>query len=226
MCPACGNYFYESSVRSYSVFGAIIYSDGTVRKQGYHTPFWLTRCPACTQYFAKDHLFSLPAPVSPDLYFGHAKHSHSFLKNPTNFGHFDSAFGEEESKMEFIEKAIEKGLYFPVTVGEKEKEKFRISLYKDLWHEYNMHREKRSNETYKKLCSDLIAIIESQTEILLNTNKLILAELYRNIGDFEKCLAILDEFKIPDTADKLIERIRAEAIKNNTLTVIIEDTTK
>ena len=221
MCPACGNYFYRSNVRSYNTFGATVFSDGYTT--GCHNPYWLTRCPKCKHFFAKEHLFEMlesdcTLPMDPHLSYWTKKK----LENNKLFGRLDGYFSEEETKADFIKKAIAQGQYFPVTVLEHEKSEHKLRLHCDLWHEYNMHRDKVSDEIYDELCRSIINMIENK-QYTVYTDKLTLAELYRNIGEFEKCLNLLDTLKRPNAADKAIDCIRAEAEKNNRLTAIVSE---
>jgi hypothetical protein len=218
MCPACGNYFYNSGVRSYTIFGSIRYSDG-VSKTNYD-PFWITQCPKCTQYVAHEHLFRLPFPVSVDLGLDEPAFKKRYtVKGDEKYGRIEF-FGYGDGRMELIEKILAQGQYFPITVSEATKKWHRCLLYRDLWHEYNMHRDKISDEVYYGACKELIGMLEGRTD---ERFRVTLAELYRNIGEFEKCLAILDCLHAEKMADT-VERIREEALKGNTLTVVVEDT--
>lgn len=219
MCPACGNYYYGSGVRSYNTFGATVFSDGYIR--ACHNPFWLTRCPKCNQYFAKEHLFELPIPIdvipeNPYLPYKAKK----LLENTEQFGRLDGYFSDEETKMDFIEKAIAQGQYYPINVHESEKAQFKLRLHKDLWHEYNMNRDKRSDEVYIKLCRDIIDMMEDKT-MLTYEDRLTLAELYRNVGEFERCLIMLDGMNRNQNTVKFIDAISAEALKKNEKTVVV-----
>jgi len=219
MCPACGNYYYGSGVRSYNTFGATVFSDGYSR--ACHNPFWLTRCPKCKQYFAKKHLFELPIPI--DVFPENPRLSYrvkKLLENDKLFGRLDGCLSDGETKMDFIEKAIKQGQYYPINVHESEKAQFKLRLHKDLWHEYNMDLDKRSDEAYLKLCNDIIDILESKL-FLDFVDRLTLAELYRNIGEFEKCLLLLDGMKRNNSTEKFIDAISAEALKKNEKTAVV-----
>lgn len=219
MCPACGNYYYGSGVCSYNTFGATVFSDGYL--QGCYSPYWLTRCPKCKQIFAKEHLFDLPEnitvfPPSPYL----SPRTKRKLENDELFGRVDDYLEKDETKLEFIEKAIEQGLYFPVTVSESRKKELKTHLLKDLWHQYNMQSEATSNAAYKKLCFDIINSIEDKAAPT-NEEFLTLAELYRNVGEFEKCLIMLDGIAQSSNNTEFIDAIRKEAIAKNKKTVTV-----
>ena len=216
MCPACGNYFYGSNVRSYNTVGATVFSDGYSRS--YYNPFWLTRCPRCNQYFSKKHLFELPEsirvfPESPHL----SRQTIEKLENDKLFGRINGYFDESETKKEFIEKAIAQGIYFPIMVSNYERKKHELQLYKDLWHEYNIDRSGVSEDTYDELCKRLLDMISA----IRIEDKLTVAELYRNIGDFKKCLATLKAIQPNERYNIFIERIQQEALQKNKMTVTV-----
>ena len=235
MCPACGNYYYGSGVRSYNTFGATVFSDGYSR--ACYNPFWLTRCPRCKQFFAKEHLFKLPRAVESDFRTAgllrltektQDQERRGFfeqmlkqkLEEEKLYGRLDGYFTEEETKIDFIHKAIKQGQYFPITVAEWEKPLFKVRLHKDLWHEYNMHRDKISDEVYLKLCGEIIDMLEGK-ERLTPEDILTLAELYRNIGEFEKCILILNGSEKKKGLAEFADAIRMEAEKNNSKTVTV-----
>ena len=219
MCPACGNYFYNSGVRSYSVFGSIRYSDG-VSKTNYD-PFWVSQCPKCKQYVANEHLFRLPFPVSVDCGLDEPKYRRRYMvKDDENYGHV-RGFEYDYSRKELVEKIIAQGQYFPITVSEESKSLHKRLLYRELWHEYNMHRDEIAEEVYCNVCRELIEMLSDSKDVRF---RITLAELYRNMGEFEKCLDILDGVNAENAMGDAVEIIRSEALKKNKLTVVIEDT--
>ena len=129
---------------------------------------------------------------------------------------------EEETKIqELVEKIIAQGLYFPITVSEASRKSHKRLLYRELWHEYNMHRNEIDDEVYCNVCRELIEMLSESSNIRF---RITLAELYRNIGEFERCFAILDEVNDESALDGAVERIRSEALKKNKRTVVIKDT--
>lgn len=216
MCPACGNYFYENDIMSFNTFGAICYSDG--RMDNCYTPKWLTQCPKCLQYFAKEYLFKLPVPVSVESGLADRGNKRRYIVEHKNeYGHLDSFCGGGKG---FYEKALEQGLYFPIMVKDNEKIYYKRLLYRELWHEYNRCRNQMDEAVYLKHCRELIEMIK---DIKVDAYKLSLAELYRNVGDFEKCLAVLDGIKTVKKIEKTVKCIREEAIKGNKFTVMVEE---
>ena len=215
-CPSCGNHFYGSCVSSFNNIGATYFSDGYSHCN--YNPFWLTQCPRCKQYFSKEYLFKLPKniqvfPEDSNIPYCIKK----VLENDNLFGHFERYFDDSESKREFIEKAIMQGMYFPIGVSEDRKKELEVRLYKDLWHEYNMNHFVVSETDYFEICHRLLdMIVVRSTE-----DKLTVAELYRNIGDFEKCLATLKTIMPNRKYNMFTKCIQAEALRKNTNTVIV-----
>ncbi len=213
MCPACGNYFYESAICSYSNFGAVYFSDGVCL--GGYTPSWLTRCPSCKQYFAKKYLFKLPKPVMPrEIRSWREKLPGYSLKE--TYGDIDHIYSDKKS-VELWEEIICQGLYFPITVRECEKKEHEALLYIALWRSYN-HREEKNEERYTEVCKKIIELLQVRNE----EQKIILAEVYRNIGKFEESLKCLDGVNNTESYRGVINCIRNQNEKKNTKTVRVE----
>ena len=213
MCPACGNYFYESAVQSYSNFGAVYFSDGVCL--GGYTPSWLTRCPRCKQYFAKKHLFKLPKPVMPrEIHSWRDKSPGYDLKE--QYGDIDYIYSDKKD-VDLWEEVICQGIYFPITVREWDKKEYEALAYIALWRSYN-HSEEKNDERYIEVCKKI-------TELLWVRNdeqKLILAEVYRNIGEFEESLKYLDSVSDIDSYRDTINCIRNQIEKKNIKTARVE----
>ena len=86
---------------------------------------------------------------------------------------------------------------------------------------FEEHRNEIDDEVYCNVCRELIEMLSDSRDIRF---RITLAELYRNIGEFERCLAILDEVNDESALGGAVERIRSEALKKNKLTVVIADT--
>ena len=213
LCPACGNPYYGSSIGSYSIFDVQCFSDGSAWHDfsGYT---WLTRCPKCKQFFSKSHLFHFP--IDPDV----AK----FLRyspprrgmrdsNEKMYGNVDFCRESGESMRAFLEKAIEQGLYFPILTTPDKRAETYVMLYRDLWWEYNRTGDLYTDDEYVKHCERLIEMLLGREKT--DETNLMLAELYRNVGDFansELCLG-----RVMPKSDTLpyIACIRAQNKINN-----------
>ena len=204
LCPACGNPYYSSSIGSYSIFDPIRFSDGS-SEPNFYLPLWVTRCPECQQFFSKNHLFLIPFPDMRSE--ERIRMVRRYRREKRNYGSCDNMFMENESKVSFLEKAMKQGLYFPITVGEHQRKKETTELGVTLWWEYNRRQVDCDDEKYPELCKWLISRWDDSERVV---DSLTMAELYRNIGDFEQSKVWLD--KTEDLKENLpyIECIRKQ----------------
>ena len=214
MCPACGNYYFESAVCSYSNFGAVCFSDGSYI--GGYKPCWLTKCPRCKQYIAKRHLFKLPKPVMLREMLRTGK-GYSLSNTGEQYGYFDHLYSEEKG-VELWEDVIKQGLYFPVLVREWEKRECDQLMYISLWRSYNHDEKREKGAAYTEVCKKLIELLHGKND----EEKILLAELYRNIGEFEESQKYLDGVNNTERYRDVINCIRNQNEKKNTKTVRVE----
>lgn len=222
MCPACGNPYYGSGIGSYSVFEVTTYSDGFV-DPGFPPRLWMTKCPRCGSIFAKEHLFQLPyvkkwknwAAYLDDCQRASEKEKERELL----YGSVDCTVKAGDSAIEFLEKAIEQGLYFPVTVSDAKREELRFLLHKTLWWEYNQNRKEVDDETYATFCQKMIEILAATNDSC--EKELILAELYRNIGNWEESLAWLKRAPLAEKTKPFLASIGKALEARNTATVVV-----
>ena len=184
LCPACGNPYYSSCIGSYTIIDTERFSDGSSWHDfSFYT--WLTRCPECKQFFSKKHLFHFP--ISRNVAFLlqlSEANGNSERRNKRRYGNFDFCLNDGECMLEFLEKAKEEGIYFPITVGEEERSQVYIALYRDLWWHYNYIGGLYEDKKYVDHCQKLIDMLLSHE--MTEETRLIVAELYRNIGEFEE----------------------------------------
>lgn len=214
MCPACGNYYFESAVCSYSNFRAIQFSDGS--SIGGYNPGWLTKCPRCKRYIAKRHLFKLPKPVMPREILQTRKYD-SLSKARETYGYYDHLYSEVKG-VELWKDVIKQGLYFPVLVREWEKTSYDSLMYIALWRSYNHDEEREKGAEYAEACKKLTKLLYGKTD----EEKILLAELYRNIGEFEESRKYLDDVNDTERYRDVINCIRNQNEKRNTKTVRVE----
>ena len=238
LCPACGNPYFGSSIGSYTVLRSIKYTDGFIARD---IPYalWLTRCPKCRQFFAKKHLFKFPMTHKVANFIRHDRYSEDVLefmdkyldeapktsvkdrRNEELYGNYEYSLRNGESAVEFLEQAIEQGLYFPVNVRENEKEEANIMLHRTLWWIYNLHIDEISDEKYVALCNKLIEMLIG-TKIFIQEKELMLAELYRNIGNFEESLKYLETVIVNQDTQAHVDCIREQIKLGNRKTAIVE----
>ena len=229
LCPACGNPYFGSEIASYSVFGAIRFSDGSFTdRYGFPSDLWLTRCPKCRQFFAKKHLFHFPIPPSVAKYIRYQLRRDCTTEEWIElraeeklYGRYDDSPFRLEKRIDFLEQSIEQGLYFPVNVNDGEKEELNILLHQDLWWAYNFDIDKVSNEKYDALCKKLIELLIG-ANVVIHEKELMLAELYRNIGDFEESRKHLDAVIVNQNTQDYVYCIKEQIEQKNTRTVQVD----
>lgn len=221
LCPACGNPYYGSAIGSYTVFETTTYSDGFV-DPGFPPRLWMTKCPRCGSIFAKEHLFWLPYRPRKNLAL-YLDDCHPARKRAEErerlYGTVDCTVKAGDSAIEFLEKAIEQGLYFPVTVGDAKREELRFLLHKTLWWEYNQSRKEVDDEKYTAFCQGMLEMLSSMPSIA--EKELMLAELYRNIGKWEESLAWLQRVPLIEKTKPFVASIGKALGARNTATVVV-----
>ena len=170
-CPVCGLPYRSSMYRSGGMLGYNAYSDGSVDRYDFNT-LWLTRCPRCKSFFAKRHLVLCEE-----------------IEDTPVSGSVDYRLNGTESRYElsFWEEARQKGLFLPPHITEAEKESFSSDVLLGLWRAANRQRRDFGEGKYRELCHSLLTRIKP----LDTERRLHIAELYRNLGDFDAALSVL-----------------------------------
>ena len=170
-CPKCGQKHQKMNLASGNTFGGIFWSDGS-----YFAPMLpdlpvFTRCAQCSQVFN-----SLKAESEEAVSFDEAQ---------------DLPEVEHLSR-EDIEEALDSGVF----EGADDETLLRISL----WQKMNRHPWKNEEPVpapddpgYRKNAEALIALLNGpDSEVLIRK-----AELYRNLGKFDQCIATLQKISDP-----------------------------
>lgn len=179
-CPACGNYYRTSKYITYNSFGSKNYTDGVIEGSMYFDDFWFTTCPKCKNTFDKKYLISLDEEVEIE--------DDNF--DTKLIGKYDSNDSSQLFNPNIWKKVINTELFFPKKCKEKEKLEVRKNLYLGLWRAYNRSEVKKeyTHKEYYNCCKTLINMITPSKK---DTDYLLLAELYRNIGEFTKSFETL-----------------------------------
>ncbi len=176
-CPVCGTYYRASRYRSCNSFlGRNVFSDGSVDNYACNR-LWLTKCPHCKQFFAKKYLLPIGV-VDEDSLPPHTPcGSVDYLSNgiPSRYS------------IRFWREALKKGLYFPPVADEAERNRLQNDAYLGLWRAANRDLAEYGEERYGRLCRALIERLSPETD----KERLCIAELYRNLGDFDASLGAL-----------------------------------
>lgn len=235
-CPSCDNPFLGNLPNQYRYrYGYKFYSFGTNYTDGSQSwPIssdnggvvlpWIIKCPKCLKFFKLSDFKK-----DKDLFEGKDKNwwfKNRDSKKYSGFGSLLSGGGVYKSS--FWREAIQKGLYFPKGIDFNTKEVDIRDLYLSLWRAYNREKTIPQEMYPEEIISEKDYVIFCKTlaqKIKLNSDddKIIVAELYRNIGDFEKSVSILnsitDRYKFRDK----INTIEKNAILGNKEFTLIEE---
>jgi hypothetical protein len=164
-CPKCKNIVTKGSLLSGNTFGAKLYSDGKQMAPMLPEYPTIVKCQNCESFFwLKDENEIKSKKENADK----AK----FLTSEEYLEAIDSKYYKNEDELKF----------------------FRIRL----WWSYNdnarenedIHLSEIDQNIYENNCVELIKILD-QEEI---NEKIMVAELYKNLGDFDDCKKTLETF--------------------------------
>jgi hypothetical protein len=185
-CPKCGNLLTRGGILSGNTFYSILYSDG--KRIAPMLPEFpkITKCKKCNNIFW----------LSKSKEIG----TYEWGKIPENLLH--------ANRIEFLGiddyfKALDSG------IAENKQEELYIR--QRIWHLYNDRVRDGKNQfidekdeiRWRKNCFELISLLD-QSDL---NQKIIVAEIYRNLGDFENCIKIIQSIDNDDfnwIKDKLI----------------------
>ena len=207
-CPACGAHQSNKSLRSGNTFGARYFSDGKRLAPMLPEYPYFVKCHACNVYFK----------INDKVIVGETSREKI------------TANGSKAPFVRFLtvneySQAIKEGLY-------NGDEKDILSLRLSMWRRYNdIYDGERRYETYSSdnkvseteerdiyedNCRKILSMMSENKD---DESLLTFAELYRNIGDFDKCKKILNTVEKPEKYERYISKIKAECDKKNTDTI-------
>jgi len=221
-CPSCEAIQQRQTLMSGNTIGAIYYSDGE-----YYAPMLpeypdYVKCPACGVLFK-----IVTAAIVKTMVMGQDSYTESIGEN------YNYPFVKPLTEDEYIQ-AINNGLYNTGKKGSKEWKEDLLSLRILLWRAMN-HRIQETNtattivtgmeaadadtkSTYDKNCRQILLLLKEDSD----TNRIMQAEIYRNLGDFDKCKTLLNEIKQPEKYKRYISSISAACEAKNTFTVEVK----
>ena len=163
-CPKCGGHKLVASIASGNTFGGKLWSDSKHDYPMLPQPSFVQHCPVCKHYY----LYNVGNPVDT------REESFSFDFGNLSFEQTNDAFDE---------------LY-----NEKLEEGYKMQLL-FLWlYKYNDKYGGREGENCPERCPESMterraAIVDTLLDCQAN-NVLLCAELYREIGEFDKCIEL------------------------------------
>lgn len=215
-CPSCGTEKHLMSLLSGNTFNAVVWSDSYRDYPHMPAPSRVQRCPSCGRYFFLDGLKPEPLLDKEWEDFGMGTMETGTLDYPQSFESLCQLEGEDltEDQLQWLHFNL---LYAFNDWRTREQFVVRNHL-KDLNDNYSSWALEWRENAERQLADCLArevkdsddAIFRSNAEWLMehNTdNRLLCAELHRELGEFEKCLYILDEAG----DDSLTRQFRAKA---------------
>ena len=194
-CTNCSQLISRGSLASGNTFGATFYSDGKMIAPMLPDFPEITKCPGCETIFwlEKTELIEEMDPWESE--------------NPE----WDRAEPARFLTIKDYCTALEKGLYDSV---EEE-----LYLRKKMWWAYNdrirryksLFASQKDEPGWKNNILRLIELLNPENQ----DEKIMTAELYRNLGEFQKCMEILYSISDPEM-DWLIEAFKIKCEGKNT----------
>lgn len=187
-CPKCKNIMSKNTLKSGNTFGAKLYSDGKQIARMFPAFPLITKCSKCNT------IFWLNSETKTET------------KNPNGFNWANFLTISE--------------LFSALILDENSKKENEIIIRRKIWWAFN-DRLRNNKEFFnsveeKKLWEENIYKLIPLLDNNIIEERITIAELYRNIGDFEKCLEIIET--IPeDEFDWLIKLFKEQIQKKNTM---------
>lgn len=203
-CPSCSMLQLRRTLLSGNTLGARYYSDGKCDAPMLPEYPYYVKCPVCEAFF---------------------KIKESLCRKSSS---------DDNSEMPFVSFlsvdelciAIEKGLY---NGNKKDVLPLRILLWRGFNDRVrdggsNLFREKDSGEDdkaiYEDNCRAILSLLAKNKE---DENLLVQAEVFRNLGEFDKCKKLLEKIKSPDKFIVYISSISKACGAKSTVTVCVEN---
>lgn len=193
-CPNCGNLLSKESLNSGNTFGAEQFSDG--KRIAPMLPEFpnLTKCEKCNNFLWLDKLKEIGT-------YGWKDNQNSNWQNAdeAKFLEIDDYF--DALKSEIVENKIDEGF-----------------IRKHIWWAYNDRRrdgleifiDENDELRWKENCIELLNLLDFSD---IN-QRIMTAEINRNLGNFEKCISIINTIDNNDM-EWLQEKFITECNKNN-----------
>ena len=177
-CPDCSNYLYNKSLMSGNTMGARLFSDGKMYAPMLPEYPTFTKCKKCNNFLWLNRMTELG-----QIGLGGSKEMNEFVRRLPQFP--DKA--EFPSIAEYFE-ALDRKVY--------DNRQDEIFIRMRIWWAFNdrgrgggdLFREEDDEIKYLDNIASLINLIDGENL----DQKVSLAELYRNIGDFSMCTEIIE----------------------------------
>ena len=234
ICPSCGVYVSTGSMASGNTFGAILYSDGKTIAPMMGIYPDLTKCLKCDAIFWLSKL-SVVGIVDLDK----SLYDPSFLET-----FYDTSYEESDFLLRCCACFLDsKDCFRALSLGVAETKEEELTIRRDIWWGYNdrvrVNKDKFEDleQTVRYMLWEVFYDRKNKKGIfddkadelrwkgnlermrnLLDTSdtnqSVMLAEIHRNLGDFEGCVNIINSIN-DDKVDRLKERIIKECELKN-----------
>ena len=198
-CPSCGEVQLRHSLMSGNTLGAKYYSDGeSVAPMLPHFPSFV-KCPKCGVFFR----------IKKDMLEDGEGLNVPYVKFLT---------------VEEYQQAISEGLF---NMNEKDD---MLALRCAMWRAFNdrsrkgepLYENDAQRQAYENNCREILNLLGNPTA---DPQRLLQADLLRNLGDFKKAKSVLAKIKEREKFERTIISITAACDEKNTYTVRIIDST-
>lgn len=199
-CPKCSKMFYTESVRSMNNFGSTLYSDGKQVGSMMREFPSIIKCNNCSKFFWRQKAEIVEKDYEEDTIkqYWKAAEPIEFLNMEELFESLKSDAISSDNNSAFIRQRIWWIYNDRVREG---KELFIDEADENNWRK-NLLRLKDFSDTAK------------------DTQKLLVAEMNRNLGNFNECLELLNSIK-DDSLNWIVEKFRELCNKKETLVFVL-----
>lgn len=199
-CPACRELYKQPIIMSFNTFFAIYYSDGYMDGAGIPNFTPVIKCRNCAKFFKRQEAEKI----------GEILYDEGWDSYPAEWQNaidIDSCQLTEEE----LEEALNNGF----CTNEETETTLRYHLlhaYNHAWRKLKSYgkNEQLEHAGFMANCNRLLDLLEKSSE---PEQELLIADLYRQTGNFEKCLDILERIgnKLKDEKRQRLEQIYSQA---------------
>ena len=190
-CPKCKALFLKGTLRSGNTIGATYFTDGKMNAVMLKEFPKITKCDTCNK------IFWLNKPIGEWLSKSEQRYYSFKFRKPKNFTQacFLSIYEYQEAIDLEIYKNKEEEIFLRIKLWHSFNDRIRyLSKTKDPAIFYNeLYKNENDQVLFETNCHKLIEILNKNDE----NDLLLLAELYRNIGNFDECISILQTVSNP-----------------------------
>jgi len=204
VCPACFAEHTQMRLISGNTFGATYFSDGNFIAPMLPQVPPYARCSKCDVFYK----------ITND---------NTIYDDERSCGEYDDKRSWDELKaIPNVEKLSVRGMTLAINEGlYNGTKKDTLILRIMLWREMNIKRKYHSDEEealYTDNCRQILSVIQSEND---DGSIITKAEIWRNLGDFDKCREVLSQITDGDKYQKYTIAMKKACDRRDTLTIKI-----